>query len=220
MDLQSAPEVVGLDRSEVVHERFPAVNIEIIHDQVNDSHKWIGRVLRQRRYSQCLLACIHCRSARCGRVASAAARQAFVQTNNRLGSRVGPFIKDQHIFRLLDIYIFRQDQLGSTLFSRHGSMSWFWRRTRMVARSTRGTNFLLTACSVTKRTVQRACPSGGGWHTMAIMHSFWGSSSNSFAPGRCLLYNARSSPPSRQRCAILRIAYGVSTTSLITCGAD
>ena len=57
----------------------------------------------------------------------------------------------------------------------------------MVSLPTRGTSLRLTASSATRRTVQRARPSGGLLHTIAIKRCFWLSSSTSAAPGRCLL---------------------------------
>ena len=57
----------------------------------------------------------------------------------------------------------------------------------MVSLPTRGTNLRLTASSATRRTVQRARPSGGLLHTIAIKRCFWLSSSTSAAPGLCLL---------------------------------
>jgi ClpP class serine protease len=66
---------------------------------------------------------------------------------------------------------------------------------RMVSRPTRGTNLRLTASCATRRTVQRARPSGGLLHTIAIKRCFWLSLSTSAAPGRCFSYSARSKPP-------------------------
>ena len=65
----------------------------------------------------------------------------------------------------------------------------------MVSLPTRGTNLRLTASSATRRTVQRARPSGGLLHTIAIKRCFWLSSSTSAAPGLCFSYSARSKPP-------------------------
>ena len=48
----------------------------------------------------------------------------------------------------------------------------------------------LTASSATRRTVQRARPSGGSLHTMAMIRCFWLSSSTAAAPGRCFSYSA------------------------------
>ena len=47
----------------------------------------------------------------------------------------------------------------------------------MVSLPTRGTNLRFTASWATRRTVQRARPSGGSLHTMAIIRCFWLSSS-------------------------------------------
>ena len=47
---------------------------------------------------------------------------------------------------------------------------------RIVSLPTRGTNLRLTASSATRRTVQRARPSGGLLHTIAIKRCFWLSS--------------------------------------------
>ena len=60
----------------------------------------------------------------------------------------------------------------------------------MVSLPTRGTNLRLTASSATRRTVQRARPSGGLLHTIAIKRCFWLSSSTSAAPGLCFSYSA------------------------------
>lgn len=60
----------------------------------------------------------------------------------------------------------------------------------MVSLPTRGTSLRLTASSATSRTVQRARPSGGLLHTIAIKRCFCLSSSTSAAPGRCLSYSA------------------------------
>jgi hypothetical protein len=57
----------------------------------------------------------------------------------------------------------------------------------MVSLPTRGTSLRVTASSATSLTVQRARPSGGLLHTIAINRCFWLSSSNSAAPGRCFL---------------------------------
>ena len=65
----------------------------------------------------------------------------------------------------------------------------------MVSLPTRGTSLRLTASCATSRTVQRARPSGGLLHTMAIKRCFCLSSSTSPAPGRCFSYSARSKPP-------------------------
>src|SRR5262249_43678173 len=54
------------------------------------------------------------------------------------------------------------------IFSRHGLSSWLSKRMRMVSLPTRGTSLRFTASWATKRTVQRARPSGGVLHTMAI----------------------------------------------------
>jgi len=59
----------------------------------------------------------------------------------------------------------------------------------MVSRPTRGTNLRLTASCATRRTVQRARPSGGLLHTIAIKRCFWLSSSTLAAPGRCFSYS-------------------------------
>jgi hypothetical protein len=64
----------------------------------------------------------------------------------------------------------------------------------MVSLPTWGTSLRLTASCATKRTVQRARPSGGLLHTMAIKRCFWLSSSTSAAPGRCFSYSARAKP--------------------------
>ena len=65
----------------------------------------------------------------------------------------------------------------------------------MVSLPTRGTSRRLTASSATSRTVQRARPSGGSLHTMAMIRCFWLSSSTAAAPGRCFSNSADSSPP-------------------------
>src|SRR5262249_44396698 len=76
----------------------------------------------------------------------------------------------------------------------------------MVSLPTRGTNLRLTASSATRRTVQRARPSGGLLHTIAIKRCFWLSSSTPAAPGLCLSYSARSQPALLVTTA--NIAYG------------
>jgi len=105
-----------------------------------------------------------------------------------------------------------------TFVSRHGLRSWLSRRIRTVSLPTRGTNLRLTASSATRRTVQRARPSGGLLHTIAIKRCFWLLSRTSAAPGRCLSYSARSNPPC---CTTANITYGlaVSGTTLAICGA-
>ena len=58
-----------------------------------------------------------------------------------------------------------------------------------------GIKAAIAAFCATKRTVQRARPSGGLLHTIAIKRCFWLSSSTSAAPGRDFSYSARSKPP-------------------------
>src|SRR5947207_3658902 len=55
----------------------------------------------------------------------------------------------------------------------------------MVSLPTCGISFRFTASSATNRTVQRARPSGGSAHTMAMIRCFWLWSNTSVAPGRC-----------------------------------
>jgi hypothetical protein len=57
----------------------------------------------------------------------------------------------------------------------------------MVSRPTRGTSLRLTASSATRRTVQRARPSGGLLHTIAIKRCFWLSSRTSGCSGSLFL---------------------------------
>ena len=65
----------------------------------------------------------------------------------------------------------------------------------MVSRPTRGTTFLFTACSATRRTVQRAAPGGGALHTIAMMRCLSEGANTSAAPGRCASNTARVIPP-------------------------
>ena len=57
----------------------------------------------------------------------------------------------------------------------------------MVSRPTRGTSRRLTASSATSRTVQRAWPSGGSLHTIAMMRCFWLVSNTSASAGALFL---------------------------------
>jgi len=82
-------------------------------------------------------------------------------------------------------------------FSRHGFSSWLSSRTRMVSRPTRGTSLRFTTSSVSRRTVQRARPSGGGPHTKATIRGRCWASSKEDLPGRGRSYKARSKPPCR-----------------------
>ena len=43
VDLQSAPERVAFDPAEMIRQRFPAMDIEIVHDEMNGSGKRVGR---------------------------------------------------------------------------------------------------------------------------------------------------------------------------------
>ena len=56
----------------------------------------------------------------------------------------------------------------------------------MVSLPTRGTSRRLTASSATRRTVQRARPSGGSLQTMAMIRCFWLSSSSAVGSGPLL----------------------------------
>ena len=89
----------------------------------------------------------------------------------------------------------------------------------MVSRPTRGTTFRVTACSATRRTVQRAVPGGGALHTIAMMRCLSEGANTSAAPGRGASNTARAIPPVRYRWAILRTANGVSRTASATRGA-
>jgi hypothetical protein len=73
---------------------------------------------------------------------------------------------------------------------------------RIVSRPTCGTNFRFTASL--SRTLQRALPSGGWLHTMAMIRWLWPASSTRGLPGRALSYNAGSSPSSSHRRAMAR----------------
>ena len=57
----------------------------------------------------------------------------------------------------------------TTFFPRNCLRSWLFSRMRIVPRPTRGTGLRLTACSGTKRTVQRAFLYGGGPQTIATI---------------------------------------------------
>src|ERR1700747_300055 len=85
----------------------------------------------------------------------------------------------------------------TTFFSRHGFRSWFSSKTRIVSRPTRRTSLRFTTSSVSRRTVQRARPSGGGPHASATMRCRCCLSSKAAFPGRGRSYNARSKPPCR-----------------------
>jgi hypothetical protein len=89
----------------------------------------------------------------------------------------------------------------------------------MVSLPTRGTSRRFTASWATNRTAQRARPSGGALHTMAMIRCFWLSSRTPAAPGRCLSYSADSRPPAWYRWPTLRMACGVSGTTLEMRGA-
>ncbi len=64
----------------------------------------------------------------------------------------------------------------------------------MVSRPTAGVSFRFTASSAISRTVQRARPSGGGPHTMAMMRWLCLASSAGCLPGRGFLPQRRFQP--------------------------
>src|SRR5712691_9019170 len=70
----------------------------------------------------------------------------------------------------------------TTFFSRHGFRSWLSSKTRIVSRPTRGTSLRFTTSSVSRRTVQRERPSGGGPHASAMMRCRWCASSKAAFP--------------------------------------
>jgi ubiquinone/menaquinone biosynthesis C-methylase UbiE len=85
----------------------------------------------------------------------------------------------------------------TTFFSRHGFRSWLSSKTRIVSRPTRGTSLRFTTSSVSRRTVQRERPSGGGPHASATMRCRCCASSKAAFPGCGRSYRARSKPPCR-----------------------
>jgi hypothetical protein len=92
------------------------------------------------------------------------------------------------------------------IFSRHGLRSCPSSSTRMVSRPTCGTSCRWTALVAIRRTLQRACPTGGGPQTIATICWLWPGSNRRCLPGRGFSISAASRPSCSKRTAIARTA--------------
>src|SRR6266700_3348258 len=132
----------------------------------------------------------------------------LIHPNHRFPFTQRLFVHGQDVFHPPDVLLIQ---------FRHAFRSWLSSKTRIVSRPTRGTSLRFTTSSVSRRTVQRERPSGGGPHASATMRCRWCASSKAAFPGRGRSYKARSRPPWRSRRLVSHTVFGVNPTFFATC---
>src|SRR5487761_1079118 len=195
MDGESIPESAALPLAEVSDQRLAAVDIQVIHHEVDGVGLRVVLYDALHQIGKLVTGTIRCRR---GEVAAG----LWLHGAEYVG-RASPFIlivllgrfpwfgRDRRAFHRRPARppssrcMPRPTPPRTTFFSRHGFKSWLCNKIRIVSRPTSGTSFRLTASSATSRTVQRARPSGGLLQTMATIRCFWESSRSWLGPGLC-----------------------------------
>src|SRR5713101_7994443 len=140
----------------------------------------------------------------------------LIHTNPRFPFTQRLFVHGQDVFHPPDVLLI-QFRHAPHFFPATASGRGFPARPESFPVPPRGTSLRFTTSSVSRRTVQRERPSGGGPHASATMRCRWCASSKAAFPGRGRSYKARSRPPWRSRRLVSHTVFGVNPTFFATC---